>query len=253
MRFPASCFLLCAVVLAPGQVSDPRVELSGVKFDEARHTLELDLTNRGTTAITAYHLLVTQHCPAGKVNGTDELIKLLPVLDPAEVGPWYRGSSDQGSIRPDSTRHIRFRVEPRKTSRGQCNGAELRALTAVFADGTGVGNDETIGQIVDHRRGESEQYARWLAPLRGALAAEDPKTPLAGLQARLERERDRLEGDGSGDRVDGARSANRDILSRVRQILRLLEDDSSLAQQVGDKMLRLHEVRESALAKYVGP
>ena len=253
MRFPATCFLLCAVVLAPGQVTDPRVELSAVKFDEAQYTLELDLTNRGAVAITAYHLLVTQRCPAGKVNGTDELIKLLPVLHPEDVGSWYRGSSDQGLIRPESSRHIVFRVEPRTTSRGECQGADLRTLTVVFADGTGVGSDEVISQIVDHRRGESEQYSRWLAPLRDALAADDPKAALADLNAQLEEERGRVHVGGSGDRADGARNAIRDILSRVRQIVRLFEEERSFAQQVSDKMLRLHEVREGALAKYASP
>ena len=215
--------------------------------------MELDLTNRGTAAITAYHLLVTQRCPEGKLDGTDELIRLLSVLDPEEVGSWYRGSSDQGAIRPEESHRIRFRVEPRKTSRGECEGADLRALTVVFADGTGIGTEEVINQVLDHRRGESQQYARWLTPLRDATADNDPKTALASLQTELERERERLDVGGSGDRVDGAHNASRDISARVRQILRLFESDSPAAQQVAEKVLLLHEVRAKALARYVSP
>ena len=250
MRFGNGCLILCLAVLCQGQVSDPRVEVSDVVFDESRRTLSLNLENRGSAAITAYHLLVTQDCPDGHVKGTDELIKMLPVLDPRKVGSWYRSDPDHGPIQPQSSRPIKFRVEKRTTSGGPCHGANLRALTVVFADGTGSGKQDVIRQILDHRRGESEQYSRWLAPFREALVADDAQTRLTVLQTQLERERDRLGVNGSDDRIDGAKSANRDILARVKQLRRLYEEESSLAQDVGEKMVRLHELRSEALAKY---
>ena len=250
MRFGNACFILCWAALCQGQVTDPRVEVSDVFFDESRRTLSLNLENRGSAAITAYHLLVTQDCPEGQMKGTDELIKMLPVLDPRKVGSWYRSGSDQGPIQPQSSRLIKFRVEKRTTSGATCQGANLRILTAVFADGTGSGKQEVIRQILDHRRGESDQYSRWLEPFRDALVADDAQAKLEELQIQLEQERDRLDVNGSDDRIGGARSANRDILARVKQIRRFYEEESSLAQDVGEKMVRLHELRSAALAKY---
>lgn len=241
--------LLCSTLLALGQTADSRIAVTDVALDESSRTLELNLANQGSASVTAYHVLVTQDCPEGKINGTDAVMRFLPVLHPEEIGDWYQGSSDNVPLRPQETRAISFRLDARETSKGPCNGANVRAVTAVFADGTSTGSPEIIQQILDHRRGESSQYAKWLEPLRSALAADEPHTALASLQDEVERSEPAL-ADASDDKASGAGSAHRDIFSRVKQLARFYEQEGSDASEIGDKMLRLHELRAEALAQY---
>jgi len=241
------CLLLAIVVL--GQTADSPVALTDVSFDESVRTLKVEITNRGTAAITAYHLLVTQNCPEGKFNGTDAVVRLLPVLHPDEIGDWYQSATDNAPIRPQESRAISFRVDPRETSKGPCTGANVRTVTAVFADGTSAGSQEVIQQILDHRRGESSEYTKWLEPLRNALKANEPHTALASLEGEIERAEPPAAGV-SDEQSSGAGSAHRDILSRVKQLARFYEQKGSAASEIGEKMLRLHELRAAALARY---
>ena len=250
MRTTCLWLLLWCAGSALGQVSDPRVNLSGVAFDESRRVLDLKLENKGSEPITAYHVLVTQNCPEGKFTGTDAVMKLLPVLDPEQVGEWYRSSPGNGSILPGSGREISFRLDRRETSMGPCSGANVRAVTVVFADGTGAGSADVIEQILDHRHGESGQYQRWLSPLQDALKAEDPAASLTALQTKIEGDDPSVAASDSDDRNSGADSAHRDILSRVKQLARLFTQNGDAAHEIADKMLRLYELRAAALARY---
>jgi hypothetical protein len=241
--------LVCSTLLALGQAADSRIAVTDVAFDEAGHTLKLNLANQGSAAITGYHLLVTQDCPEGKINGTDAVMRFLTVLQPEEIGDWYQSASGNTPIRPQDSRKISFRLDRRETSQGPCSGANMRAVTVVFADGTSEGSPEVVQQILDHRRGESSQYTKWLEPLRTALAADEPHTALAKLRDEIESAEPNLP-DASDDRVSGAGSAHRDIFSRARQLARLYEQRGSDASEIGDKILRLHELRAEALARY---
>ena len=241
--------LLCAG-FALAQADDPRIRVSDVAFDESRRVLELKLGNEGPELITAYHVLVTQDCPEGKFSGTDAVMRLLPVLDPEQVGEWYRSSSGNGPILPGSSREISVRLDPRETSAGPCSGANVRAVTVVFADGTGAGSAEVIEQILEHRRGESEQYSRWLGPFREALSAEASVVALTALKDQIEGNDPADAADDSDDHLSGAGSAHRDIVRRVEHLARLYSQDGASAAEIGEKMLRLHELRDAALRRY---
>lgn len=241
--------LLCSTLLALGQAADSRIAVTDVVLDESSRALKLNLVNQGSSSVTAYHVLVTQDCPEGKINGTDAVMRFLPVLHPEEIGDWYQSSSDNVPLRPQETRAISFRLDARKTSKGPCSGANVRAVTVVFADGTGDGSPEIIQQILDHRRGESAQYTKWLEPLRSALAGDEPHTALAALQNEIESAEPNSAG-ASDDKASGAGSAHRDIFSRVRQLARFYEQKGADASEIGDKMLHLHKLRAEALAKY---
>ena len=52
------------------------------------------------------------------------------------------------------------------------------------------------------------------------------------------------------DHDSGADSAHRDILSRVQQLARLFTQYGDTAHEIAEKMLRLHELRAEALARY---
>jgi hypothetical protein len=242
--------MLLGAGFALAQGGDPRISVSDVAFDESRRVLELKLGNEGPELITAYHVLVTQDCPEGKFNGTDAVMKLLPVLDPEQVGEWYRSSSGNGPILPRSSREISVRLDRRETSKGPCSGASVRAVSAVFADGTGAGSAEVIEQILEHRRGESEQYSRWLGPFREALSAETPAVALAALQDQMKGSDPADAATDSDDYRSGAGSAHRDIARRVAHLARLYSQSGPSAAEIGEKMLRLHELRAAALRRY---
>ena len=241
--------LVCSTLLALGPAADSRIAVTDVALDESSRTLRLNLTNQGSAAITAYHLLVTQDCPEGKINGTDAVMRFLPVLQPEEIGDWYQSSSGNTPIGLQDSREVSFRVDRRETSQGPCSGANVRAVTVVFADGTGEGSPDVIQQILDHRRGESAQYTKWFEPLRSALAADEPHAVLAKLRDDIESAEPNLP-DASDDKASGAGSAHRDIFSRVKQLARFYEQKGADASEIGDKMLRLHELRAAALARY---
>ena len=241
--------LFCCAALAVGQVSGSPITVTGVSLDESTRTLTLNLSNQGSAAVTAYHILVTQDCPEGKFNGTDAVMRFLPVLHPEEIGDWYQSTSDNAPIRPGESKEIAFRLDRRETSKGPCSGANVRAVTAVFADGESSGSPEIVKQILDRRRGESAQYAKWLEPLRSALAAEQPQAALTSLQSEIEKDQAPAAGM-SDDEASGASSARRDILSRVKHLVRLYVQNRDGTADIGEKMLLLHELRSEALGRY---
>ncbi|MDA1314228.1 MAG: hypothetical protein O2968_12885 [Acidobacteria bacterium] len=235
------------------QLSARKIDVQNVAFENNGRTLALEITNLSSEPITAYRVTAIPDCPEGtnKNKSTNSVQRLFSTIDAAKVGEWYSGSPpDTGAILPRSTRKVTIDVGKPSATAGPCKGTKLGAVTAVFADGGSVGEPEVAEEILDYRRGEGKEYGRWLRPFEDALASETPAAVLAGLLEKLDAEHAEFEIRDGDDLGEGERHANRSIRRTLDQLARMFNEKQDLVGDLAQRLLKLHQVRAEALARY---
>ena len=250
---PFVAVLLAAIALtAPrleAQLRQLKIEVSNVVFDERDRVLTLDITNIYTEPITALHVSAIHDCPEKTMAPVS--VRSFFSVNPEKDDPWHSPPrEDWGMIQPGATGKVELSIGERKTPAGPCQGANLSDTAAVFSDGTGTGHRGIVLEILNYRRGESKQYARWLSAYEQAVASDQPDNALDRIIERLDAEYAQFSFRANDHFEEGERHANRSIRDMLEQLAAMYREKGEVEGQFASHFLQHHRERVEALARY---